>query len=149
MKSLVYAVLPWVDQRNNPLPIAVRHNQTVKGNGSPALLAEPGTADLAGLAQHDRFFWNEYVVMVAGIYGIRRKYLNRADRIAIKPIHQNCVERQTLINYIRLAHCLVNVDLRRAFVVRGGNLLACGPRYGQAARLIGLHCGSKGILGRW
>ena len=117
----------------------------MKGNGNPALLAEPGTADLTGFTQHDRSFWYEYVLMVVGIHGIRHKDLDRAYGIAVKTVHQNGVERQTLIDYIGLAHCLVDIDLCRTFVVRGGYLLTCGSRGGQAGRLTGLTCRREGI----
>jgi hypothetical protein len=36
----------------------------VKDNRQPALLSDTGTADLAGLSEHDRSLWNKYVLVV-------------------------------------------------------------------------------------
>ena len=83
--------------------ITIRHNHPVEDDGHAALLAEAGRADLLRLAQHDRSIGNEHVLVVVRVDGIRDEHLDRADGIAVQPVHQNRIERRSLIEHIGLA----------------------------------------------
>src|SRR5665213_2637426 len=67
--------------------VPVRHQQSMEGNGNPALLADPGAADLAGLAQHDRSLGDEDVLVVVRVDGVRYQHLHWSYGVAVKPVH--------------------------------------------------------------
>jgi hypothetical protein len=66
------------------------------------LLAEPGGADLARLAQHNRSLGNEDMLVVVRVDRVRYQHLHRPHGIAVKPIHQHCIEGQSFIDDIGL-----------------------------------------------
>ena len=120
--------------------VSVRHQQTVESDSYPALLANPGTANLASLAQHNRSVGNENVLMIVRVDGIRYEHLHRPHRVAVKPIHQYRVERQSFVDHIRLAHGIVDVGLRRSLVIGCWYLIAARPLF---------TCGSGSSHGGW
>src|ERR1035438_1968224 len=72
--------------------VTVRHNETMKNNGHPPLLPEPGRTDFLRLPKHDRSFGDNDVLMVMRIQGIRNKDFDRAGGVSVQTIHQYCVE---------------------------------------------------------
>ncbi len=65
-------------------------------------MAEARRADLVRLPQHDRPVRDEDVLVVVRIEGIGDEYLDRADGISVKPIHQHRIEHRALENDVRL-----------------------------------------------
>src|SRR5580700_4014671 len=82
--------------------VAVRHNQAVKHDGHPALLAKARRSDLLSLAQHDRPFGNDDVLMIVRIQRVGDKGFNRTCSISIQPIHKNGVENRSLVDEVGL-----------------------------------------------
>ena len=85
----------------------------MEGNGHPALLPKAGRADLLGLAQHDRSIGNDDMLVVVRVDRIRDKHLDRADGIAVQPVHQHRIQRRALVDNIRLAGRRIDIDLGR------------------------------------
>jgi len=84
--------------------VAVGHNQAVKDDGHPPLLAESRRPDLLCFAKDDRSFWDDDVLAVVRIQGIRDKDLDGAGGVAVQAIHQHCVEDRALVYEIGLAN---------------------------------------------
>jgi hypothetical protein len=59
--------------------IAIRHDEKVEDDGHSALLAESRRPDLLGLAQDDRPFRDEDVLVVMRVEGIGDEHLDRAN----------------------------------------------------------------------
>ena len=92
--------------------VAIRHNHPVEDDSQPALLAESGCADLLRFAQHDGSIGNQHMLVVVRVDGIRDEHLDRPNRIAVQPVHQNGVHRQPFIDHIRLSDGGIDVYLR-------------------------------------
>ena len=75
---------------------------------------KPCRADLSGFAQHDRSLRDEHMLAIVRIDGIRYQDLDRTGGIAVETIHENRVERHTLIDHVGLACSGVDIDLRPA-----------------------------------
>ena len=128
--------------------VAVRHNHPVEDNGHAALLAKSRGTDLAGLPQHNRPIWDEHMLVIVRVNGIGDQYLDRADSIAVQPIHQNSVHRQPLINHIRLSRSRVDIDfgamLNRRLTDWNRSRASGRSRHSQAA--VRLRCSRIRIL---
>ncbi len=121
--------------------VAVRHDETVEDNGHAPLLAEAGSSDLFRFAENHCALWDEHMLAVVRIQGIRYQHLYRACGVPIQAIHQNRVKDSTLIDEIGLPRGGIDVCLDRALVTLGSlRLFPCGTRRNESAIHLALIC---------
>src|ERR1700691_1296624 len=82
--------------------VTIRHNQAVKNDGHPALLAEARRSNLLCFAQNNRSLGNDHVLMIVRIQRILDKNFDRSNGISIQTIHENSVENGALVDEIGL-----------------------------------------------
>lgn len=120
--------------------VAIRHDHSVKHNGHAALLPKSCRSDLSGFAEHDGAFRDQHVLAVVRVDRVGNEHFHRSRRVAIEPIHQNCIQRCSLIDHIWFSRCRVNVDFRFMLVLRRGTgrsgRIALRTRRKQIARRL-------------
>jgi hypothetical protein len=72
--------------------IAIRHNQAVKDDSHPPLLAEARRTNLFRFPEDDGPVRDNDVLVVMRVHRVRDEHFDGAYRISVKAIHQNGIE---------------------------------------------------------